>query len=149
MRLKHTTAQWRLSVNSFVTDQELHPGPLLVAVVEAVRALPGIDCPLLVHLLRKRRSRYTFLSPSINLALPLWRSSMPSEALLRRVVGEYHEMPGLRLTFAQACRLWQLDAATCEAVIGRLVQQRVLHQTRDGQYIAFPAPRPAKAALTR
>ena len=74
---------------------------------------------------------------------------MPSEALLRRVVGEYHEMPGLRLTLAQACRLWQLDAATCEAVIGRLIQQRVLHQTGDGQYMAFPAPRPAKAALRR
>ena len=31
------------------------------------------------------------------------------EALVQRVRGEFREMPGLRLTFAQACRLWQLD----------------------------------------
>jgi CheY-like chemotaxis protein len=72
---------------------------------------------------------------------------MPSEALLRRVVGEYRELPGLRLTFAQACRLWQLDAATCETVLGRLVRERVLHQTRDGRYVASPAPRPGKVAF--
>jgi hypothetical protein len=40
-----------------------------------------------------------------------------SDALLARIRGEYREMPGLRLTVAQACRLWQLDAPTCTAVI--------------------------------
>jgi hypothetical protein len=37
----------------------------------------------------------------------------PPESLVARIRGEYREMPGLRLTFAQACRLWQLDAPTC------------------------------------
>ena len=32
--------------------------------------------------------------------------------LLQRIHGEYMEMPGLRLTIAQACRLWNVDAAT-------------------------------------
>ena len=38
------------------------------------------------------------------------------EALVQRVRGEFREMPGLRLTFAQACRLWQIDTATCRLV---------------------------------
>jgi hypothetical protein len=33
--------------------------------------------------------------------------------VLRRVQGEYIEMPGLRLTIAQAQRLWGLDRAVC------------------------------------
>jgi hypothetical protein len=64
---------------------------------------------------------------------------MNAEALLRRVRGEFHEMPGLRLTFDQACRLWQLDADTCDAVLATLIQDQVLHKTRDGHYVARPS----------
>ena len=46
--------------------------------------------------------------------------------LLTRVRGEYSEMPGLRLTLAQACRFWQLDEATCETILRILVQQQFL-----------------------
>jgi hypothetical protein len=70
---------------------------------------------------------------------------MNAEALVRRVRGEFHEMPGLRLTFAQACRLWQMDAGTCEVVLAKLIQDRVLHQTRDGHYVALPTPRSVRA----
>ena len=38
---------------------------------------------------------------------------------LRRVKGEYLEMPGLRLTPAQAQRLWGLDRESCQALLGR------------------------------
>jgi hypothetical protein len=34
------------------------------------------------------------------------------DSLLDRVRGEYREMPGLQLTIAQACRLWQIDRST-------------------------------------
>jgi hypothetical protein len=51
------------------------------------------------------------------------------EALVQRVRGEFREMPGLRLTFAQACRLWQLDPTTCEVVLERLTRDGVLLQT--------------------
>ncbi len=61
---------------------------------------------------------------------------MNAEAIVRRVLGEFHEMPGLRLTFDQACRLWQLDAGTCDTVLATLIQDRVLHKTRDGHYVA-------------
>jgi hypothetical protein len=46
--------------------------------------------------------------------------------LLQRVCGEYIEMPGLRLTTAQACRLWNVDAVTGQTVLNRLVDERFL-----------------------
>jgi Fic family protein len=54
---------------------------------------------------------------------------------LRRIRGEYLEMPGLRLTTAQAQRLWGLDRRTCEQVLGKLVASRFLAQTRDGAFV--------------
>jgi len=46
--------------------------------------------------------------------------------LLQRVHGEYMEMPGLRLTLAQACRLWNVDQATSLDVLNRLVAEEFL-----------------------
>lgn len=51
---------------------------------------------------------------------------MASDSLVARIRGEYREMPGLRLTVAQACRLWQIDAAVCEAVLHTLIEERFL-----------------------
>ena len=69
--------------------------------------------------------------------------------LLSRIRGEYREMPGLRLTFTQACRLWQLDGTTCNEVLERLLVERFLQRTPDGSYTVFslPSPTPAKAGL--
>jgi hypothetical protein len=64
---------------------------------------------------------------------------LPSDALLARIRGEYQEMPGLRLTVAQASRLWQLDALTCTAVVEALVAHGFLVRTRDGAFVALPA----------
>jgi hypothetical protein len=63
----------------------------------------------------------------------------PSDVLLSRIRGEYREMPGLRLTFAQACRLWQVDAATCQVVLQTLVAEHFLVRTANGGFMAFPA----------
>ena len=54
--------------------------------------------------------------------------------LLERVRGEYLEMPGLQLTIPQACRLWQLDRTTCEAVLADLVATQFLRRTSAGMY---------------
>jgi hypothetical protein len=62
-----------------------------------------------------------------------------------RIRGEYAEMPGLRLTVPQACRLWQIDRDLCESLLDRLVRERFLFRTADGAFVMFPAPRPAKA----
>jgi hypothetical protein len=55
--------------------------------------------------------------------------------VVRRVRGEFLEMPGLRLTPQQARRLWLLDERACEAVLGALVQSRFLARTRDGAFV--------------
>jgi hypothetical protein len=39
----------------------------------------------------------------------------PLDAFVARVRGEYCEMPGLRLTISQACRLWQVALSTYES----------------------------------
>jgi hypothetical protein len=63
----------------------------------------------------------------------------PLDALVSRIRGEYREMPGLRLTFVQACRLWQMDAGTCQAVLEHLVREAFLCKTGNGSYIAVAA----------
>ena len=55
--------------------------------------------------------------------------------LVDRVRCEFLEMPGLRLTSAQAARLWHVDAATCTTVLTRLVADRFLTRTRSGAYV--------------
>jgi hypothetical protein len=61
---------------------------------------------------------------------------MQLESLLARVRGEYFEMPGLRVTFAQACRLWQVDVSTCEMLLDHLIREGFLWKTNNGFYIA-------------
>jgi hypothetical protein len=58
-----------------------------------------------------------------------------TEEVLRRVQSEFLEMPGLRLTEAQARRLWGLDAASCGALLGALVDAQFLFRTRDGAFM--------------
>jgi len=55
--------------------------------------------------------------------------------LIERVQGEYHEMPGLKLTEVQAQRLWGLDQRTCILVLTTLVEQQFLRRTAAGTYV--------------
>lgn len=57
------------------------------------------------------------------------------EDVLRRVKGEFLEMPGMRLTAAQARRLWNLDTAQAEALLIALVEAHILSRTRDGAFV--------------
>jgi hypothetical protein len=74
----------------------------------------------------------------------------PLESLVARIRGEYREMPGLRLTFAQACRLWQVDASTCATLLEQLVREAFLYKTYNGAYVALSetSSRQAKAQLS-
>ena len=71
----------------------------------------------------------------------------PTDELLKRVQGEFREMPGLRLTDAQARRLWGLDAAPCDALLGTLVDAGFLFRTRDGAFRRVEHAAPVKASL--
>jgi hypothetical protein len=59
--------------------------------------------------------------------------------LVQRIEGEYYEMPGLKLTEAQAQRLWGLDLDTCHIVLGTLMQRRFLRRTANGMYVRAAA----------
>jgi hypothetical protein len=57
---------------------------------------------------------------------------MELEDVLSRIRGEFREMPGLRLTPAQATRLWGLEPPLCAEVIDRLVETAYLRWTPAG-----------------
>ena len=57
------------------------------------------------------------------------------DQMLRRIQGEFLEMPGLRLTCRQAQRLWNLDALICESLLAALVDVAFLVQTPEGLFI--------------
>ena len=57
---------------------------------------------------------------------------MELELVLYRIREEFRQMPGLRLTPAQATRLWGMEQEMCEAVIERLVAAEFLRWTVTG-----------------
>lgn len=67
------------------------------------------------------------------------------DAVLRRVQNEYFEMPGLRLTEAQARRLWGIDADLCAALLHTLVEAKFIFRTRDGAFVRTEHATPLKA----
>ena len=56
------------------------------------------------------------------------------------VRGEYLEMPCLRLTQAEARRLWGLDDGVCARILTALVDERFLRITGDGRYVRAVVP---------
>ena len=60
---------------------------------------------------------------------------MRIDDVLQRIQGEFTEMPGLRLTPAQAQRLWGLDRNICDELLEALVKAKFLSQTRDGSFM--------------
>ena len=65
----------------------------------------------------------------------LMRSQRPADIVRSRVEAEYLEMPGLKLTAAQASRLWQLDPAASEQLLDSMVAGGLLHRAKDGSYV--------------
>lgn len=57
---------------------------------------------------------------------------MELEPIVRRIREEFREMPGLRLTPAQATRLWGLEHDACRSVIDVLVASAFLRWTPSG-----------------
>ena len=59
------------------------------------------------------------------------------EDLTLRVMGEFDEMPSLRLTLDQAMRLWTLDRSTCLRVLNALIDSCFLQLDRNGRYARY------------
>ncbi len=69
--------------------------------------------------------------------------------IVRRIQGEFLEMPGLRLTEPQARRLWALEPSLCSAVLTELVDDGFLLRTREGAFIRVDVGRPVKVDRPR
>lgn len=67
------------------------------------------------------------------------REQVVTETVRRRAEAEYLEMPGLKLTPAQASRLWHLDATASASLLDSMVDAGVLYRTRDGAYLLLSA----------
>lgn len=74
-------------------------------------------------------------------------SLVTSAHLLRRIKAEYIEMPGLRLTVAQAGRLWGLDGTDCRVLLERLITERFLQRRPDGTYSRVTEGLPAHTPM--
>ena len=73
---------------------------------------------------------------------------MLDNTLVKRIRGEYLEMPGLRLTLAQAQRLCGVDRADCKAVLDGLVDAKFLCRKADGAYArSSEGPQPARPVM--
>ena len=55
-------------------------------------------------------------------------------ARAEHVRGEYLNMPGLCLSEAQACRLWNVEPLVCVAILQALVDTGFLIKTSTGMY---------------
>lgn len=62
------------------------------------------------------------------------------DTLTDRIRAEFVEFPGLKVTFSQACRLWQADETKCLAALEALVNEGFLRQSASGAWIALPKP---------
>ena len=55
-------------------------------------------------------------------------------ALVRRIRGEFEEMPGLSLTSAQASKLFGISPDVCASILSHLIEEGVLRLKSDGRY---------------
>jgi hypothetical protein len=69
--------------------------------------------------------------------------------LVERIRAEYQAMPGLKITCAQAVRLWSASEAACAAAFDTLVAERFLWRAPSGCYVARPAPERSAAGPSR
>jgi len=67
------------------------------------------------------------------LAESIYQRRMTS--LLHRIRSEFLEMPGLRLTPAQAARLWALDRQTSVRILDGLAEAGFLFKNKEGAYL--------------
>ena len=73
----------------------------------------------------------------MSLALPAGRERRDfprREAIVRRIVAEFHDMPGLVLSLKQASRFLGVDAAACGRILANLTEAGVLQRSAAEYY---------------
>ena len=78
--------------------------------------------------------------------------SLEVEEAVELIQMEYVEMPGLRLTFYQARRLWNLTDELCQQALAALTASGFLARRADGAYVrsgSSPASTHLKAYESR
>jgi hypothetical protein len=76
------------------------------------------------------------------------RRTNEEQELVRRICSEFVEMPCLRLTCAQAQRLFGLTEDTCRCLLDALVADKFLSRNANGMYV-MRSSGPAGVALRR
>jgi hypothetical protein len=56
------------------------------------------------------------------------------EELVRRIRGEFEEMPGLSLTSVQASKLFGIPPDVCAGILSHLIAEGMLRLHSDGRY---------------
>jgi hypothetical protein len=88
---------------------------------------------------RSNDTRASRAAVSIKLALPRFLEEpfmlATNQDILQRIRMEYIEMPDLRLTLRQARRLWNLEAAVCDELLGVLLHEGFLARANDGAFL--------------
>ena len=67
-------------------------------------------------------------------AMPARPSAAPLQDFACLVQAEFKEMPGMRLTFAQARRLWNLSTEECTLVFAYLLNAGVVVKDKDHRF---------------
>ena len=65
--------------------------------------------------------------------MPAHASAVQGHRLDSIIRGEFNEMPGMRLTMPQVCRLWALTSSEADAIIHSLVDRRLLTLDDEGR----------------
>ena len=71
---------------------------------------------------------------AITHGMPLLYPVVAGDALMIRALHDFDEVPTLRLTTAQAMRLWDRDRSTCQKLLDTLVEVHLLQVNTSGQY---------------
>jgi hypothetical protein len=64
------------------------------------------------------------------------------DVIVRRIVAEFDDMPGLTLTLNQASRFLGIDCSACARILQQLTLDGTLRRTPQGMYVR--AERPAR-----
>jgi hypothetical protein len=74
---------------------------------------------------------------SMALTLPAGRERRDfprRDAIVRRIVAEFHDMPGLVLSLKQASRFLGVDEAACARILAKLTEAGVLRRSATEYY---------------